>query len=60
MEQEQKEFNTELFHDFLLRLVNDYQKGEMTEFKKGAVSALMQVEEQFQHHLEEMIDVKED
>lgn len=60
MEQEQKEFNTELFHDFLLRLVNDYQKGEMTEFKKGAVSELMQVEEQFQHHLEEMIDVKED
>lgn len=54
MKQEQKEFNTELFHDFLLRLVNDYQKGEMTEFKKGAVSALIQVEQQFQHSLEEM------
>ncbi|MDN3202067.1 hypothetical protein P0E66_13120 [Enterococcus faecalis] len=54
MELEQKEFNTELFHDFLLRLVTDYQKGEMTEFKKGAVSALMQVEEQFQCSLEEM------
>ncbi|ARV05020.1 hypothetical protein [Enterococcus faecalis] len=53
MGQEQKEFNTELFHEFLLRLVTDYQKGEMTEFKKGAVSALMQVEEQFQRSLEE-------
>lgn len=53
MEQEQREFNTELFHDYLLRLVKDYQKGEITEFKKGAVSALMQVEEQFQRSLEE-------
>ncbi|MGH1841503.1 hypothetical protein ABE867_12090 [Enterococcus gallinarum] len=40
--------NEAQLHNFIIRLINDYQEGEITEYKQGAVSALLQVSEQLQ------------
>lgn len=43
-----------LFNNKLLEMLKDYQVGEMTEYKKGAISALLEVSEEFDRLLEEV------
>lgn len=45
---EENTFNETQFNNYILRLIKDYQEGEMTDYKRGAVSALIQVSDQFQ------------
>ncbi len=45
---EDNTFNEAQFNNYILRLIKDYQEGEMTDYKRGAVSALVQVFDQFQ------------
>ncbi|EPH88388.1 hypothetical protein D922_04008 [Enterococcus faecalis 06-MB-DW-09] len=45
---EDKTFNEAQFNNYILRLIKDYQEGEMTDYKRGAVSALVQISDQFQ------------
>ncbi len=45
---EEQTVNEAQLHNFIIRLINDYQEGEITEYKQGAVSALLQVSEQLQ------------
>lgn len=45
---EDNTFNETQFNNYILRLMKDYQEGEMTDYKRGAVSALLQVSDQFQ------------
>ncbi|AZP91661.1 hypothetical protein [Enterococcus mundtii] len=45
---EENTFNETQFSNFIFRLIKDYQEGELTEYKRGAVSALLQVSDQFQ------------
>ncbi|MDB1688348.1 hypothetical protein [Enterococcus casseliflavus] len=45
---EDNTFNEAQFNNYILRLIKDYQEGEMTDYKRGAVSALVQVSDQFQ------------
>lgn len=45
---EENTFNETQFNNYILRLMKDYQEGEMTDYKRGAVSALLQVSDQFQ------------
>ncbi|MBO1122410.1 hypothetical protein FQS88_11075 [Enterococcus casseliflavus] len=45
---EENTFNETQFNNYILRLMKDYQEGEMTNYKRGAVSALLQVSDQFQ------------
>lgn len=63
---EENTFNETQFSNFILRLIQDYQEGELTEYKRGAVSALFQVSDQFQKMVIEMsstenlIDLRKD
>ncbi|MGM0322408.1 hypothetical protein IGI82_003608 [Enterococcus sp. AZ067] len=45
---EENTFNETQFNNYILRLIKDYQEGEMTDYKRGAVSALLQISDQFQ------------
>lgn len=51
-------FDTNGFYDFLVEQIQEYQVGEITEFKQGAVSAILQVTEEFRRVIEE-IDTEE-
>lgn len=63
---EENTFNETQFSNFILRLIQDYQEGELTEYKRGAVSALLQVSDQFQKMVietsstENLIDLRKD
>ena len=50
---EENKFNETQFNNYIVRLIKEYQEGEMTEYKSGAVSALLQVSDQFQRMTEE-------
>ncbi|BAO08514.1 hypothetical protein EMQU_2957 (plasmid) [Enterococcus mundtii QU 25] len=63
---EENTFNETQFSNFILRLIQDYQEGELTKYKRGAVSALLQVSDQFQKMVietsstENLIDLRKD
>ncbi|WP_242386979.1 hypothetical protein [Enterococcus gallinarum] len=57
---EEQTVNEAQLHNFIIRLINDYQEGEITEYKQGAVSALLQVSEQLQQMTVESEGNRED
>lgn len=44
---EEEDFNIVEFDTYLLRKIQEYQKGELTEFNRGAVLALLHATEEF-------------
>lgn len=52
-------FNTGSFNQYLLQLIQDQQKGTITDYNKGAIAALLQVSEEFNRLVDEM-DSQED
>lgn len=50
---EDTSFNQTEFNNYLIRLIQNYQQGEINAYKRGAVSALLQVFEQMQRSMVE-------
>ena len=46
-------FNQTEFNNYLIRLIQNYQQGEINAYKRGAVSALLQVSEQIHRSMAE-------
>lgn len=51
---ESNDFNTGAFQWFLIQELGDLQRGEMTEAKRGAISEVLKMEEEFQRLVSEM------
>ncbi|MGM0220076.1 hypothetical protein [Enterococcus sp. AZ126] len=56
---EEETFNTGSFNQYLLQLIQDHQKGPISDYNKGAVTALLEVSEEF-HRLVDEMDSQED